>query len=690
MDNRYYTELQGGAKVSFDSLAEFPCRPLDHVPTDEDWAKVPAVTSFCLRGSLARASTSDISAQYAVAQGRLYVRCVCRTHSKATVPMRGAFSGWCFDNSAEIKFANCQGVYHFQVNANGAISRFRQGDRIQDVQVSGQNGPGGWTVLFSAPQEQIFLGLTEAAFQVTAYDMDTVMGAQYFDCCVKKGCFDEGVVFGRLVITATGEPSPAFLPEAYVAPDMKRLKQMTESVCRHYPQYTCPAMDTDEQIRGAAHDVGMMLKPVRQAHPTVDFAQPDGTIRRLYGVNLGPEIAHQGIHNLNALYRKLGASSMRPHDAVLSNPGSRIVDTIFVFPLEHLDPHDPANYYFDQTDYYLQNTLEQGPEIYYRLGVSIDHAKKKFTARAPRDFQHYAEVCAGIVRHYNCGWGNGFHWNIKYWEFWNEPESLQMWDKSMEEFFDLFILVGKRLKAEFPDIKFGGPGAMSLSMPLFLRLAERCKASGFVPDFISWHQYSSNMEGLRFQPIAARAFVDSLGWDRTEIHLTEWHYITKGPGSNEGIAEMRGVDSAAFTAAVIAGWQDTPMDLSHFYTAGKESYGCFDRFSRTTPLYYGMCAVGELQNKYNKRIKCSQGPGESYCIAGQNDSGESLILYSVLKTPEQTLTIELANLPSGATVKSVDILDESHPVPEKATWTLEGNALQVSKTPGSALVLVYL
>ena len=512
MDNRYYTALHGGAKVVFDDLPEFPCRPLDHLPTNEDWAIIPAVTSFCVRGSLIRAATSDISVQYAVALGRLYARCVCQTHSKATVPMRNAFTGWCFDNSVELKFANCRGVYHFQVNANGAISRFRQGGEIQNVQVSGQNGPGGWTVLFSAPQEQIFLGLTEAAFQATVYDMDTVMGAQYFDCCVKKGRFDEGTVFGRLVITATGEPSSAFLPDAYVAPDMKRLKEMTESVYRHYPQFPRAPMDNDEQIRGAAHDAGMMLKPVRHAHPTVDFAQRDGTIRRLYGVNLGPEIAHQERCDMNALYRRLGASSMRPHDAVLFNPGTRIVDTIFVFPLEHLDPKDPANYYFDQTDYYFQNTMEQGPEIYYRLGISIDHAKKKFTARAPQDFQHYAEVCAGIVRHYNCGWANGFHWNIKYWEFWNEPESLQMWDKSLEEFFDLFILVGQRLKAEFPDIRFGGPGAMSLSIPLFLRLAEKCQASGFVPDFISWHQYSSNMEGLRFQPIAARAFVDSLGW----------------------------------------------------------------------------------------------------------------------------------------------------------------------------------
>ena len=67
-----------------------------------------------------------------------------------------------------------------------------------------------------------------------------------------------------------------------------------------------------------------------------------------------------------------------------------------------------------------------------------------------------------------------------------------------------------------------------------------------------------------------------------------------------------------------------------------------------------------------------------------------MILYSVLKSAEQTLTIDLANLPSGTTVKSVNILDEEHPVPEQATWTLENNALRINKASGSAMVQVYL
>ena len=32
------------------------------------------------------------------------------------------------------------------------------------------------------------------------------------------------------------------------------------------------------------------------------------------------------------------------------------------------------------------------------------------------------EVCKHIVMHYNDGWNDGYHYNIAYWEIWNEPD----------------------------------------------------------------------------------------------------------------------------------------------------------------------------------------------------------------------------------------------------------------------------
>ena len=57
----------------------------------------------------------------------------------------------------------------------------------------------------------------------------------------------------------------------------------------------------------------------------------------------------------------------------------------------------------------------RGAEVYYRVG---EVGRK---TKPPADFDKYARVVKHIAMHYNQGWDNGFHYNIRYWEFWNEP-----------------------------------------------------------------------------------------------------------------------------------------------------------------------------------------------------------------------------------------------------------------------------
>ena len=54
-------------------------------------------------------------------------------------------------------------------------------------------------------------------------------------------------------------------------------------------------------------------------------------------------------------------------------------------------------------DDYLQGIVPAGVEIIYRLGVSIEHQAKRYDTHPPTDFNHWAEVRLGIIRHYNEG-----------------------------------------------------------------------------------------------------------------------------------------------------------------------------------------------------------------------------------------------------------------------------------------------
>lgn len=61
---------------------------------------------------------------------------------------------------------------------------------------------------------------------------------------------------------------------------------------------------------------------------------------------------------------------MRTHDAPLDNPGMRLGDTSLIFANWHDDPSDPQNYYFEQTDDYLLNTIAQGTDIVITVSES--------------------------------------------------------------------------------------------------------------------------------------------------------------------------------------------------------------------------------------------------------------------------------------------------------------------------------
>lgn len=84
------------------------------------------------------------------------------------------------------------------------------------------------------------------------------------------------------------------------------------------------------------------------------------------------------------------------------------------------------------------------------------------------DAELHCGISAPVIRHYNEGWADGYHYGIKYWEIWNEPDNgdpghNQMWMGTAEQFYELYDVAAKHLKACFGDsIKVGGYGCSGL------------------------------------------------------------------------------------------------------------------------------------------------------------------------------------------------------------------------------------
>lgn len=419
-------------------------------------------------------------------------------------------------------------------------------------------------------------------------------------------------------------------------------------------------------------------------------------VRPLHGVNLAAPIVNAAVsQRISDDLRRLGIPLTRLHDAPLDNPGMRLVDVPCVFPNPHADPDDPKNYYFDQTDDYIENALNYGTRIMYRLGVSIEHSARHYWTKPPADLERWCKICLHIVEHYP---------GIEYWEIGNEcdEEIPQLWDGTWKQFINLYVKTSRHIKSRFPHLKVGGPSMARLNnhggqyVRDFLSV---CRDEQAPLDFFSWHQYSDKPEKIIAAPLEVKALLDEFGFAHTELHLSEWHYHP-GWGSactperqRRAFEMMLGVDAATYLGAVLTGWQDTPITMGLYYTGstlnGYAGYALFEPGGLRTPGYYVMEQFRRLiQQEIGLRLISSD--ANTWAL-GAATGNRLLILLSSFKTPQNDVTLNIGKrfldpLASRATI--LDHLSGPHIVDQDLRW--EPHQVTLEKSSGSAVVLFEL
>lgn len=452
---------------------------------------------------------------------------------------------------------------------------------------------------------------------------------------------------------------------------------------------------------GCRFVLGVPSRPVRLESVVEMTGLNFGTLRReLHGNGAPPPFSSRGHRDYTGMLKSMNFTATRTHDWALVNPGQRIIDTHFIFPLPHLSPHDPANYCFAPTDRILQQTLAMGTEVFYRLGTSIEHTGDiHFNANPPEDFEHYAEVLAGIIRHYTRGWANGFQYPIRYWEIWNEPDlrGKQCWTGSMESFAKFFVIVLKRLKAEFPELKIGGPAFSGFNEKHYRCVLDACKAAGVEPDFLSFHRYSAKLKQMKDIVENSGKLLQEYGFDRCEMILNEWHYIVdwnaaRGTGEEYKNAVLSpsglfGIDSAAFNVAVIALLHDTALDRAFYYGCDPFNiWGYYDIYRGLNKNYYSMVAVGDLMKNYRKRLHARAGVNV-HLLGGISDDGRrAQLLAASYRTPETEIVLSLKN--AGRYAMEAKILDHEHNFEPAKITVLNDRVILHKNRPGSAVFIL--
>jgi len=440
-----------------------------------------------------------------------------------------------------------------------------------------------------------------------------------------------------------------------------------------------------------------MSKAAARTRLAVDFTTSSGTIRPLHGVNNGP-VNFGGNIDLSPYHTEIAVPHARLHDCHKPNPD--VVDVPCIFPVPDADPERPENYTFLKTDDYLQAIVDVGAEIIYRLGTSIENSKRKYHTHPPADYDRWASVCVHIIRHYNDCWANGFKHGIRHWEIWNEPNIGDcMWTGSDEEYFELYGVVARAIKAHDPNLKVGGPGLAGYGGTFRDKFLAYCRDERLPLDFFSWHAYCADPAALAEYAADVRAALDEHGFGAAESHLNEWHYFSADWGTlradpyyaRETFTHINGPTGAAFAASALVLLQDAPLDVANYYTGDTARWGLFDPYGIPNKTYYAFKAFKQLLDTPN-RVACrthEPPPGLTVAAGVAEDGSHATLLLSNFADDGCTVDVQL--LDTSWRAAEMFAVDAAHDLDSISSGSLAADSPSlVVECPAQAVRVVRL
>ncbi|MBO4299701.1 MAG: hypothetical protein IKS52_04370 [Clostridia bacterium] len=427
----------------------------------------------------------------------------------------------------------------------------------------------------------------------------------------------------------------------------------------------------------------------------IDPSRSIGRIKPMHGVGGGPVSGHF-THDATEEFRAAGIPFGRTHDIEYPFGSGEFVDIHCIFPFFDADENDPASYNFTLTDEYLRLMRAAGTEPFYRLGSSIEHQPIKRHIYPPKDFGKFARICSHIIAHYNEGWANGYEWNIRYWEIWNEPDIPQCWAGTQEEIFELYRVTASLIKREHPAVKVGGLALTSPHSSLFEPFLAFAREKGAPLDFVSWHGYCHKPDEAVAMARLARGLMDKYGFAQAESIYDEWNYVVRWDDLPSSVSLHRTAFGAAFMASLISSMQAESVDKLMFYDAQIFFQNWNNLFKpREAKVHAAMCGVETLKGywtlyawnelyKAGEAVACDA-PEDMYCTAAKTQESDTLVYIAYYNDdaclnacppPEAAVRFEIGGKPvSGMTLRRVD---DGHDFEEEAVsgdgFTMQGNS----------------
>lgn len=413
-------------------------------------------------------------------------------------------------------------------------------------------------------------------------------------------------------------------------------------------------------------------------------------VRPLHGVNNGP-VTYGGLVDVTELYRAAAIPFVRLHDP--NWPHAWEVDIHTIFPDFTRDPSDPASYDFDRTDDYLATVVATGARVVYRLGESIEHTPRKYFVHPPADPGVWAEVCLGIIRHYNEGWADGFEYGIEHWEIWNEPDNPDsgvMWSGTDDEYFELYAVSARAIKGAFPQLKVGGPACTMINEPHTREFLRRCRDEALPLDFFSWHTYADGVGSIVDNAAVVEGWLDEYGFGDVEVHLNEWNHMAAVDLAGDPVEtrrylfeRLKGAPGASFAAGVLCALQDSRVAIANYYDGQPRGWYCglFDDYGAPLPTYRVFEEFSRLAGLPRAGAAFQGDTRGLYALAARRDGALELLLVN---PTENAVTCSVSGLDAEVAYVALEIgsplAPEPRPVDDRAAISAPAYSVTLLRT----------
>jgi len=442
------------------------------------------------------------------------------------------------------------------------------------------------------------------------------------------------------------------------------------------------------------------------AEITVFPSEIVGPIKPMNGVNNGPKYKgnDQQRENIDT-YRHAHIPFARTHDAVYEEAygNEHTVDISGIFRDFDKDANDPKSYDFTLTDVYLKTIRDAGTEVFFRLGQSMQTTVKKYYVYPPKDYKKWAVICEHIIRHYNEGWADGFKWNIRYWEIWNEADlgayneawkkDPRAWGGTEEMFHEFYAVAAKHLKSCFPNLKIGGP-SLAAYFDWGERFLAKMEKENVPMDFFSWHHYGNSPSLMVAKADSVRQMMDAHGYKNAESILNEWQYLRNWTDEFRYTAKtLPRMKGAAYVATAMSKCQDAPVDAMMYYDARIQTLwnGLLDlRTLAPTKTYYSIYAWSRI-SRYGKQIKSEVKDDEDISVtAAADDFGKVAIMVTRYNEDNNVCTLKEVKINAGMPLPTEVIghlTDEDHTYTEVILDVDKDGKIQLKLQPNAVVVI---